>query len=90
MTRDEMYQKYLEWEKGPVKKPMSDLFELPIKDVDVYENEHLVLNRQYYLVPHFDGKRMDCFIFYESNMFVKSRLEELELVMSTIQVQGEQ
>lgn len=82
MTKDEVYQKYLEWHKGKVPMSSIDLFQRTAANVDVFENENTVINHLYYLVVEPCENNSEYFIFYENNMFSKSDNNDINLVKS--------
>ncbi len=82
MTKDEVYQKYLEWHKGKLPMSYVELFQSAAANVDVFENENTVINHLYYLVVERCENNSKYFIFYENNLFSKSGDDEFNLVKS--------
>lgn len=83
MTQDEIYQRYLKWEKGTHVYSREELFSSPSGNYDVYENEAILINRLYYLTPDFDGEHMRVFVFYEINTFLKDDDGDMLPIFST-------
>ena len=80
---DEMYVKYLEWSEGKPDIAKEDLFQMPITNEDVYENEMLLVNHLYFLIVKYDEGIARYFAFYEANTFMKEENGDLDLVYST-------
>lgn len=81
-----MYEKYLEWDQRASKKSKEEMFHIPLGNYDVYEDQSIVINHLYYLIPGMDGEKDGAFVFYEANTFVKDGRGDLSLAYSTLGV----
>lgn len=87
LTKEEIYQGYLKWEKKPQKRTQDELFLWPFADYNLFENQAMMISRLYYLVPAFDGDRVHFFVFYEANTYLLDDENEARLVYSTLEIQ---
>lgn len=79
MTADQLYSEYLHWLDGKSPFTQEQLFQLPLINLDVSENDSTVANRLYFAVPHFVNKQLHLFVFFEENLFRKVSNGDLEL-----------
>ena len=52
----------------------------PITNVNIFENEQMLTNRLFYVVTDFYENKLRVLIFYEENVFLKEKNDELMLV----------
>lgn len=79
MTKEELYNLYLEWAGDNPALLDNDLFGFPITDIDVYEDEKIVINHLYYLIVRAESNDSKRFLFYEENTFAKEVNGDLSL-----------
>ena len=75
-----MYQYYLQWKRGEKTWTMNDILNTPITNVNIFENEQMLTNRLFYVVTDFYENKLRVLIFYEENVFLKEKNDELMLV----------
>lgn len=80
MTLEEMYQYYLQWKRGEKTWTMNEILNTPITNVNIFENEQMLTNRLFYVVTDFYENKLRVLIFYEENVFLKEKNDELMLV----------
>ena len=80
MTKEEVYQYYLQWKRGEKTWTMNEILNTPITNVNIFENEQMLTNRLFYVVTDFYEKKLRVLIFYEENVFLKEINDELMLV----------
>ena len=80
MTKEEVYQYYLQWKRGEKTWTMNEILNTPITNVDIFENEQMLTNRLFYVVTDFYENKLRVLIFYEENVFLKEINDELMLV----------
>lgn len=80
MTKEEVYQYYLQWKRGEKTWTMNEILNTPITNVNIFENEQMLTNRLFYVVTDFYENKLRVFIFYEENVFLKEINDELMLV----------
>lgn len=80
MTKEEMYQYYLQWKRGEKTWTMNEILNTPITNVNIFENEQMLTNRLFYVVTDFYENKLRVLIFYEENVFLKEINDELMLV----------
>ena len=59
---------------------MNEILNTPITNVNIFENEQLLTNRLFYVVTDFYENKLRVLIFYEENVFLKEKNDELMLV----------
>ena len=58
MTKEEVYQYYLQWKRGEKTWTMNEILNTPITNVNIFENEQMLTNRLFYVVTDFyENKR---------------------------------
>lgn len=87
MTKEDVYQCYLQWKRGEKIWKIEDLFESPSINFNVCESRTAVINRLFYLVPDYYGVKLRVFIFYEENTFIKEKDGDLRLIQSELKIQ---
>ena len=80
MTKEEVYQYYLQWKRGERTWTMNEILNTPITNVNIFENEQMLTNRLFYVVTDFYENKLRVLIFYEENVFLKEINDELMLV----------
>lgn len=80
MTKEEVYQYYLQWKRGEKTWTMNEILITPITNVNIFENEQMLTNRLFYVVTDFYENKLRVLIFYEENVFLKEKNDELMLV----------
>ncbi|MFR7655190.1 hypothetical protein [Monoglobus pectinilyticus] len=80
MTKEEVYQYYLQWKRGEKTWTMNEILNTPITNVNIFENEQMLTNRLFYVVTVFYENKLRVLIFYEENVFLKEKNDELMLV----------
>ena len=80
MTKEEVYQYYLQWKRGGKTWTMNEILNTPITNVNIFENEQMLTNRLFYVVTDFYENKLRVLIFYEENVFLKEINDELMLV----------
>ena len=75
-----MYQYYLQWKRGEKTWTMNEILNTPITNVNIFENEQMLTNRLFYVVTDFYENKLRVLIFYEENVFLKGKNDELMLV----------
>lgn len=80
MTKEEVYQYYLQWKRGEKTWTMNEILNTPITNVNIFENEQILTNRLFYVVTDFYENKLRVLIFYEENVFLKEINDELMLV----------
>ena len=80
MTKEEVYQYYLQWKRGEKTWTMNEILNTPITNVNIFENEQMLTNRLFYVVIDFYENKLRVLIFYEENVFLKEINDELMLV----------
>lgn len=80
MTKEEVYQYYLQWKRGEKTWTMIEILNTPITNVNIFENEQMLTNRLFYVVTDFYENKLRVLIFYEENVFLKEKNDELMLV----------
>lgn len=80
MTKEEVYQYYLQWKRGEKTWTMNEILNTPITNVNIFENEQMLTNRLFYVVTDFYENKLRVLIFYEENVFLKEKDDELMLV----------
>lgn len=80
MTKEEVYQYYLQWKRGEKNWTMNEILNTPITNVNIFENEQMLTNRLFYVVTDFYENKLRVLIFYEENVFLKEKNDELMLV----------
>ncbi len=53
MTKEEVYQYYLQWKRGKKTLTMNEILNTPITNVNIFENEQMLTNRLFYVVTDF-------------------------------------
>lgn len=84
MTQNQVYDAYLAWLGNSVPKPLSDLFQCPLINFDIFEDSNSLINWLFYLVPSFSNGSLRCFIFFEENEFQKDLKGDLHLIHSSL------
>lgn len=84
MTQEQLYQVYSRTSQGSPPVPRASLFSYPALNLDLYEDEHTVVNRLFYVLPL--PKAPSLFIFFEDNSFLKDSQGGLALVRSSLGV----
>lgn len=82
MTQDQLYQLYSDLNLGSPPLSPESLFSFPSLNFDIYEDEHTVVNRLFYVLPLPASSSL--FIFFEDNSFIKDSLGDLILVNSSL------
>ena len=80
MTKEEVYQYYLQWKRGEKTWTMNEILNTPITNVNIFENEQMLTNRLFYVVTDFYENKLRVLIFYEENVFLKEINDEFMLV----------
>lgn len=80
MTKEEVYQYYLQWKRGEKTWTRNEILNTPITNVNIFENEQMLTNRLFYVVTDFYENKLRVLIFYEENVFLKEINDELMLV----------
>lgn len=80
MTKEEVYQYYLQWKRGEKTWTMNEILNTPITNVNIFENEQMLTNRLFYVATDFYENKLRVLIFYEENVFLKEINDELMLV----------
>lgn len=80
MTKEEVYQYYLQWKRGEKTWTMNEILNTPITNVNIFENEQMLIDRLFYVVTDFYENKLRVLIFYEENVFLKEINDELVLV----------
>lgn len=80
MTKEEVYQYYLQWKRGKKTLTMNEILNTPITNVNIFKNEQMLTNRLFYVVTDFYENKLRVLIFYEENVFLKEINDELMLV----------
>lgn len=86
MTKEEVYKVYLKWLGDSTALSFNNLFDTPVANIDVYENDKFVINHLYYLVVKTELFDSEYFIFYEANLFVKYENGNIRLLASACYV----
>lgn len=84
MTKDLLYQFYLNTNSGSPPIPQSSLFSFPSVNITIYEDDHNLTNRLFYILPLLDTSSI--FVFYEDNAFRKDANGDLSLVHSSLHI----
>lgn len=87
MTKEEVYQYYLQWKRGEKTWTMNEILNTPITNVNIFENEQMLTNRLFYVVTDFYENKLRVLIFYEENVFLKEMNDELMLVQDVWEIQ---
>lgn len=87
MTKEEVYQYYLQWKRGEKTWTMNEILNTPITNVNIFENEQMLTNRLFYVVTDFYENKLRVLIFYEENVFLKEKNDELMLVQDIWEIQ---
>lgn len=69
MTKDQLYQQYLQSSRGREPLGQEDMFANPALNFDIYEDSSTVVNRLFYVLPLPDSQSL--FVFFEDNRFLK-------------------
>ena len=88
MTKHEIYKAYLQWLGDAKSKSLSDLFENPRGNCDIFEDSQDVVNRLFYLESAIYNGLLQCFIFFEENKFKKDKQGDLRLISSSWHIQN--
>ena len=88
VTRYEVYEAYLQWLGDGKPKSLSDLFENPRGNCDIFEDSKYVVNRLFYLESVISNDSLRCFIFFEENKFIKDEQGDLILLTSSWHIQN--
>ena len=64
MTKEEVYQYYLQWKRGEKTWTMNEILNTPITNVNIFENEQMLTNRLFYVVTDFYENKLRVLIFY--------------------------
>jgi hypothetical protein len=80
LTKEEVYQYYLQWKRGEKTWTMNEILNTPITNVNIFENEQMLTDRLFYVVTDFYENKLRVLIFYEENVFLKEKNDELMLV----------
>ena len=83
MNELKLYSAYLSWLGSQEPVPLQHLFDFPFTNQDIYEDDSMVVNRLFYLVPDLSGPTPRCFFFFEKNVFSKDTLGDLTLQQSS-------
>lgn len=86
MTASQVYAAYLLWLGGHPPKTAQQIFDLPVANCDLFEDESRVVSRLFFLVPDTFGGTLRCFSFFEENTFLKDSLGDLTLTGSTLRL----
>ena len=89
MTKSEIYEKYRKWRKESCGCYLDELFHQPIASYDMFEDDKKLVNRLYYIVPKYTTAGLDCFIFYEENIFEKKTNDDLIWIASSFDLQND-
>lgn len=81
MTKEEVYQYYLQWKRGEKTWTMNEILNTPITNVNIFENEQMLTNRLFYVVTDFYENKLRVLIFYEENVFL---IEKIRICTSDI------
>jgi len=73
LTKEEVYQYYLQWKRGEKTWTMNEILNTPITNVNIFENEQMLTNRLFYVVTDFYENKLRVLIFYEENVFLKEK-----------------
>ena len=73
MTKEEVYQYYLQWKRGEKTWTMNEILNTPITNVNIFENEQMLTNRLFYVVTDFYENKLRVLIFYEEIVFLKEK-----------------
>lgn len=84
MTTSQIYSSYLLWLGSCPPLPIQRLFDHPVANCDIFEDDHTVVNRLFFLVPHALNGELKCFSFFEDNTFSKDHLGDLSLASSSL------
>ena len=57
---------------------------IPFANLDVFENESILRNRLFYLVPDTSSGELRCFFYLEDNLFAKEPNGDLLLLESSL------
>jgi hypothetical protein len=87
LTKENVYQYYLKWKKGKNIWEVNDLFKSPSINMNIYENEKILINRLFYLIPDFWKSKLRVLVFYEENIFIKENGGDLRLIRSDLNIQ---
>ena len=63
MTKEEVYQYYLQWKRGEKTWTMNEILNTPITNVNIFENEQMLTNRLFYVVTDFYENKLRVLIF---------------------------
>ena len=88
VTKHEIYKAYLQWLGDAKSKSLSDLFENPRGNCDIFEDSQDVVNRLFYLESAIYNGLLQCFIFFEENKFKKDKQGDLRLISSSWHIQN--
>ncbi|MCI9225356.1 MAG: hypothetical protein HFE91_07795 [Acutalibacter sp.] len=88
MSELELYRAYLTWLGGSEPLPPWRMFDFPLSNSDIHEDDSRVVNRLVYLVPDLSGRAPRCFFFFEENVFSKDRLGDLVLERPSLRTFG--
>lgn len=86
MTVSQIYSAYLLWLGDDPPRPFQNIFDFPVADCDVFEDEHSMINRLFFLIPHTRGGSLRCFSFFEENAFSKDSRGDLTLLHSSFHI----
>ncbi|WP_217959994.1 hypothetical protein [Acutalibacter muris] len=84
MTAEQVYSAYLLWLGETPPKLLQQIFDFPAANCDIFEDEHSVVNRLFFLIPHTIDGELRCFSFFEENTFSKDDWGDLSLVRSSL------
>lgn len=84
MTNSQLYSAYLLWLGGRTPKPPQQIFDFPVANCNIFEDERSVVNRIFFLIPHVSDGQLRCFSFFEDNTFSKNDLGDLTLIRSSL------
>ena len=69
MTKEEVYQYYLQWKRGEKTWTMNEILNTPITNVNIFENEQMLTNRLFYVVTDFYENKLRVLIFMKKMCF---------------------
>lgn len=81
MSDFEVLQTYASWAGTAVPDKLPGI---PFANLDVFENESILRNRLFYLVPDTSSGELRCFFYLEDNLFAKEPNGDLLLLESSL------
>ena len=81
MSDFEVLQTYASWAGTAVPDKLPGI---PFANLDVFENESILRNRLFYLVPDTSSGELRCFSYLEDNLFAKEPNGDLSLLESSL------